>query len=570
MLPLFFILMIIILVIPCPLSKTLKKIWPVLGVLSAVALAVLAVQRFSMNDGSDLVIEALKEKNMASDGEEVWLLGITVDGKDALPEEYFGSEWIAEDGALIWRPYDQKEGLPNSISAHFQPGTQVELKFQTNKWRGMAQVSCGMEKEKIDFYSNTERSDKVMICTITVPDVSTQREYHITVQNVILLGLTVLILLNLLYIVIYYLSKRKLPFDNTTCSRREIWLDILKVIASFMIILIHSSGVIYTKVFTQDSILWRKILWVNSVPRFAVPCFLMITGVLILGKKYDYRKNLYQKLTRILLPLLVWSIVHVVVRKLFWQGSENLVIELIKIPFKHQESSLWYAYQLVWLYLGIPFWQILYRQLSQRLRWCFVVFSLGIPGLLTMIGELSLLDVPEYLPFASINPIICYVGILFLGKLLYIILCENKKTYTLGGGALLSVCGLGIMMMASIYVSNGKNQAVSMFFSEVRLPAVLYGSGMFLIFGSLKDLLQKLPGIFKQIIYSFSKVSLGIFLTHHLIIRILPGMTIAGVYLWRDSGSILQLLICVTVYYGITAINCLLLSNLPGLKRLVL
>lgn len=570
MLPLFLILMIIILVIPWPLSKTLKKIWPVLGVLSAVALAVLAVQRFSVNDSNELVIEALNEKNKASDGEEVWLLGVTVDGKEALPKEYFGSEWIAEDGALIWRTYDKKKGIPNSISAHFQPGTQVELKFQTNKWRGMAQVSCGRQKEKIDFYSDSDSSNHVMTYAITMPEMPTQVEYSITAKDVLLFVLVVLILLNLLYMAFFYLKRRKLPFDHTAYSNREIWLDVLKVISSFMIILIHSSGYVYTKAFPQDAGLWSKMLWVNAIPRFAVPCFLMITGVLILGKEYDYGKALYQKVLRILVPLLAWSAVYVMTRKLLWHGNESLVEELLKIPFKSQDDSLWYAYQLIWLYLGMPFWQTLYRHLSQRFRWCFVFFSLGIPGVLTMLGELSLLDVPEYLPFTSINPIICYVGVLFLGKLLYDMLRESKKSLALGEGVLLAGCGLGIMVAASIYVSHGKNEAVSTFFSEARLPAILYGSGIFLIFASMKDLLQKLPGVLMWTIYSFSKVSLGVYLSHCLIIWMFPGMMVAGVYVNRDSGSILQLLICVTVYYGIAAIGCFLLSNLPGLKKLVL
>jgi surface polysaccharide O-acyltransferase-like enzyme len=569
MLPLFLILMIIILVIPWPLSKTIKKIWPVLGVLSAVALAVLAFQRLSVNDGNELVIEALNEKNKASDGEEVWLLGVTVDGKEALPKEYFSSEWIAEDGALIWRPYDQKEGIPNSISAHFQPGTQVELKFQTNKWRGMAQVSCGRQKEKIDFYSDSESSDQVMAYAFTMPETLLQ-EYHFTAKNVLLFVLSVLILLNIFYMTVFYLIRRKLPFDHTVYANREIWLDVLKVISSFMIILIHSSGYVYTKAFPQDAGLWTKMLWVNAIPRFAVPCFLMITGVLTLGKEYDYGKALYQKVLRILVPLLVWSAIYVMTRKLLWHGNESIVEELFKIPFKSQDGSLWYVYQLIWLYLGIPFWQALYRQLSQRLRWCFVIFSLGIPGVLTMLGELLLLDVPEYLPFASIEPIICYVGVLFLGKLLYDMLYESKKILAFGKGVLLASCGLGIMVAASIYVSHGKNEAVSTFFSEARLPAILYGSGIFLIFASMKDLLQKLPGVLMRTIYSFSKVSLGVYLSHCLILWMFPSMMVAGVYVNRDSGSILQLLICVILYYGISVIGCFLLSNLPGLKKLVL
>lgn len=569
MLSFFLILVIIILVIPWPLSKTFNKIWPVLGVLSAVVLVVLAVQKMPM-DGNDLVIEALNEKNKASGGEEVWLLGITIDGKEALPEEYFGSEWIDKDGALVWRPYDQKEDMPNSISAHFQPGTQVGLKFQTNKWRGIAVVSCGGQKDKVDLFSDTDRNDQVRAYSITVPEKHIQEEYNITAKDVLLLVLAALIMLNLLYITFFYLTRHKLPFDQMAYSKREIWIDVLKVLSTFMIILIHSSGYVYTKAFTQDASLWNKMLWVNSIPRFAVPCFLMVTGVLNLEKEYNYGRSLYQKVLRILIPLLAWSTLYIIIRKILWHGNESLVEELFKIPFKIQDGSLWYAYQLIWLYLGMPFWQTLYRHLSLKSRWFFVVFSLGIPGVLTMLGELSLLDVPEYLPFSSIEPIICYVGALFLGKLLYDMFCKSKKIQIFVEGVILASCGLGIMVAASIYVSYGKNEAVNTFFSEIRLPAILYGSGVFLIFISIKELFQKMPGILKRIIYSFSKVSLGVYLSHCLFLMIFPSMMVGGVYINKNNGSILQLLICVIVYYGITEIVCFLLSNLPGLNKLVL
>jgi surface polysaccharide O-acyltransferase-like enzyme len=570
MLPFFLILMIIILVIPWPLSKTLKKLWPILGVLLAVALAALMAPKDIGSEGNELAIEALNETNKASDGKEVWLLGMTVDGKNVLPEEYFGSGWITEKGALIWRPYDQKREMSNSISAHFKPGTQVVLKFQTNKWRGMARVSYGSQKEKIDLYSDTDRSDQVRAYTITIPEMQKQEKYSFTAKDVLFFVLAALILLNILYIAFFYLLRRKLPFDNRTYLSREVWLDLLKVISSIMIILIHSSGYVYTKVFSQDASLWNKMLWVNAIPRFAVPCYLMITGVLTLGKEYNYGRVLYQKVLRILVPLLAWSTVYVITRKLLWHGNENIVEELLKIPFKRQDGSLWYAYQLIWLYLGMPFWQTLYRHLPIKLRYCFVAFSLGIPGVLTMLGELSLLDVPEYLPFASSDPLICYVGVLFLGKMLYDLHCESKKNFALGKGIILACCGLGIMVAASIYVSQGKNEAVSTFFSEVRLPAILYGSGIFLIFASMKDLLQKLPGVLMRTIYSFSKVSFGVYLSHCLILLMFPSMMVAGIYVNRDSGSILQLMICVFVYYGITSICCFLLSNLPGLRKLVL
>lgn len=571
MLNLFLILVIIVFMIPQPLLKTIKKIWPVLTSCLILAFVVLAVQKMENNDANNTVIvKALDKKNQDSGGEEIWLMSAIVDGEKVSLKDYFGTEWIEKDGALIWRSYDQKEDMPDSISAHFEPGQRVQLEFQSNRWRGVAQISCKGEMRELDFYSDTDKTDILITYEIELPEAPARIEYHITKSGILFAGLTTLLLLNMLYTLFYYWRKNHSPFVLLNLSEREIWFDVLKVISSFMIVLIHSSGTVYNDTFEQGTEAWITMLWVNAIPRFAVPCFLMITGALLLDRLYDYDGALWHKIVRILIPLCVWSLLYVIVRNLLWHGNENIIEEFLKIPFKHQDGSLWYAYQLIWLYLGMPFWQVLYRYLTKRMRWCFVVFSLVVPGILTMLGELSLLAVPEYLPFASINVMVCYVGVLFLGKLLYEYATGNASGVNFVQGILLILCGLGMMIGASIYVSFAKSQATSMFFSEVRLPSIIYASGVFLLFGSLRIFLRKLPMILKRIICELSKVSLGVFLSHCLLIWVLPDMTIGGIYISRDSGSIYQLLLCVTVYYGIAAVGSLLLSSLPGLKRLVL
>lgn len=568
MLNLFLIILIIMLILPQPLGKTIKKTLPFWGGVLAIALILFCVQRNTERRPSNaLVVTALNEKNESSDGSEIWLTEVRVNGESHSPSEYFGDTWIKKNNALIWRSYDQKEGMPDSISAQFEPKTNVELVFQANRWRGKAQISCGEQKSSLDFYLDTDSSKEVKTVLFTIPEIDTEG-YRIT-KDLPILMFAVLILLNLLYYTGYYMRNHQFPpvggVDN-----REIWFDVLKVISSIMIVLIHSSGHIYGASFTQDSQLWIKALWVNAVPRFAVPCFLMITGALLLDKKYDFGKKLFQKIFRILIPLIVWSVIYIAARKLLWNRGDKLIKEVMKIPFINQDGALWYAYQLIWIYLGLPFWQSLYRHLNERMRWCFVIFSLGIPGILTMAGELSFLGVPEYLPFGSINAMVCYVGLLFLGKLWYERIAHTQMGLLCVQGICLIAAGLGLMILCSIYVSGRKGASVRTFFSEVRIPAVLYGSGVFLLLGSMKSMIQKLPRIVRKGIVSLSSVSLGVYFSHSLAIWIWPGMTIGGIWIYRDGESILQLLICVGVYYGMAAAGCWMMSHLPGLKRLVL
>lgn len=571
MLNVLLLLGIIILVLPWPLGKSLRKFFPLFGLLIVTGIAILTVNSLNQADNySRVTIEALEEKNAASGGEEVWLMEVTVNDKRVNLEEVFGDSWIKKESALVWRPYNQKDGMTISISAQFEPDDKVQLKFQSNKWRGMARVICGDNADVLDFYTDTDSMDQIITWETVVPQTTDIPRSNINAKSVMLVMICLLVALCFVSCLISHIRNKGEESSKNQRRKRYIWMDMLKVVSAFMIVVIHSAGTVYNNSFGQDAGIWIKALWINAIPRFAVPCFLMITGTLLLGKTYDYDRTLWKKIKRILIPLCFWSVVYVTVRKVLWHGNENIAEEFLKIPFKHQESSLWYAYQLFWIYLGLPIWQRLYDALSEKMRWQFVVFSLGIPGVFTIIGQLIPFTNPQYLPFASIAPMICYVGVLFLGKLLTTLFTKGKSSTRLLESILLIATGLGIMILCSVYSSNSGGGSVHIYFSEVQLPAILYGSGVFMLFQCLGSFFRRFPAQLKIMINEASSVSLGIYLTHRLVLWALPDFTVGGVHIARDSGSIKQLLACVFVCYMISLVGCLMLSKIPGLRRLVL
>ena len=348
---------------------------------------------------------------------------------------------------------------------------------------------------------------------------------------------------------------------------REVWLDMLKVVSTIMVVMIHCAGDVYNNTFGADKTIWMQGLLANAIPRFAVPCFLMITGALSLGRQFGLRKA-GKKVVRILIPLVFWSTIYVLSSKMLW--GNDVFSALLRMPFEHQDATLWYAYQLIWLYLGMPFWTLLWDKLTIRKRWAFVAFSVAIPGLLTHIEEILALNANEYLPFASINPMLCYVGMLFLGRLLYDAVNSAERRKVLVWGISCSAFGLLLMVASSVYVSNLAQQSMHTFFSEVRFTGVIYGAGIFLCFGSLKDVLSDGSEWIKAMLRSLAEVSLGVYMTHALLMyKLLPQVIIVMGASFNRSESVGQLLICVLTYYGMTAAICLLMAKIPFVRKLV-
>ena len=484
---------------------------------------------------------------------EVIFRGAFVNGNWVGPAQYTEESggWIYDAAQDI---YTASDGQP--LVFRLPVGQRRELIFYAGPDAGL--VSVDVDEEHFEFNLQNETEEELGLA-YGVQDLSIQS---------MLVQLQVIALIAFIAAFILSLVLFGKETSHPASSRREIWLDALKVISAIMVVLIHCSGELYNNSFGVDKTLWLQGLWANAIPRFAVPCFLMVTGAMSLTKHYDIKRT-KQKVIHILIPLFFWSSMHVLLSQIRW--GNNAFDGLLKMLFTPQDGSLWYGYQLIWLILGMPFWSYLWEILTTKKRWAFVVFSLGIPGLLTHIEEMLVLNVNEYLPFTSTNPMLCYVGMLFLGRLLYEVAAKARHKRVIRWGICSIAAGLLTMVVSSAYVSTISQQSVHTFFSEVRITGVVYGAGIFLCFGGLKDLFPNLSDWVKTLLQSLSSVSLGVYMAHTLLIyRVLPKtITVMGFSL-NIGVSAGQLLACVLIYYGISAAICLLMSRVPVMKRLVI
>lgn len=64
---------------------------------------------------------------------------------------------------------------------------------------------------------------------------------------------------------------------------RKCYIDILRVIASFAVVLIHVT-VSYIDDYSADTSQWAILNLFNSLSRWSVPVFVMISGAVTLGK----------------------------------------------------------------------------------------------------------------------------------------------------------------------------------------------------------------------------------------------------------------------------------------------
>lgn len=102
---------------------------------------------------------------------------------------------------------------------------------------------------------------------------------------------------------------------------RHIYLDYLRILATLAVICIHTSCLFFEETGLNfvgiGSRQWNTAMVYDSISRFCVPMFLMISGALFLGRPLSI-KSLYRKyILRIILAYLFWSLMYVLLAKDF-------------------------------------------------------------------------------------------------------------------------------------------------------------------------------------------------------------------------------------------------------------
>ena len=135
-------------------------------------------------------------------------------------------------------------------------------------------------------------------------------------------------------------------------TKREIWLDWLRVTACFLVMATHSCEPFYlggegSLILTRSDALWVSVL--NVFPRACVALFIFTSAYLQFPLHYSTGEFFSKRLLRILPPFLFWSVVYALV----WGQPVKNFKDLL-LNFNYAAGHLWFVYMLIGLYLIMP------------------------------------------------------------------------------------------------------------------------------------------------------------------------------------------------------------------------
>jgi len=133
---------------------------------------------------------------------------------------------------------------------------------------------------------------------------------------------------------------------------REVWIDWVRVIACFMVLVVHSTEPFYlggegSQVLSRAEGIWAAVFLALS--RACVPLFVVASSYLQFPLHYPTGEFFRRRAVRVLIPFAVWTVVYA-----FYWGEPVRNFQDLLLNFNYTAGHLWFVYMLVGLYLLMP------------------------------------------------------------------------------------------------------------------------------------------------------------------------------------------------------------------------
>lgn len=335
-----------------------------------------------------------------------------------------------------------------------------------------------------------------------------------------------------------------------------LWVADLRVLATIMVIALHVAAIPvleYKQLLADGQIYkWHIGNIFNSISRFSVPVFVMLSGALLIPQEIGLFIFLKRRLKRIIFPFVFWSSVYTLLNlylKMSHQVSIDFSIVLSTYGTDLLEGAsvhLWYVYMIMALYLFIPIIAAWLRKATDtELFFFLMVWSLSV-----LVNQFNVFSLNPYLDPTYFGG---YIGYLVLGYFL-----SERVRSTTFNLAIAIVCffvGFLITVFGTSLSSKLSGDFCPNWYEFLSANVAIMSGGIFLI---VKQLRVKFPG-FKTIRAIVTKHGFGIYLVHVLVLHLLD---LFGIN-YRFLNPVLAIPITTLLCMVISTFIIIIMAHLP-------
>lgn len=339
---------------------------------------------------------------------------------------------------------------------------------------------------------------------------------------------------------------------SSNMNKRYVWLDILKICATFFVVLQHSISHVWTN-FAIDSFTWKVTHIFFLFSRTAVPLFFMCSGAGMLQKEHTIKKIFKKNIFYVLKIYMTWMLIYGLFDciSLFKEGlaTPRTCINAIIKCFIFGEYHTWFLLALVSLYLITPFLHQITKNIihMQYFLIISIIFTVIIPFMNSFDFLTRLSDT-----FNNFHMHFVYGYVLYYVCGYYISNLSWKKSYNYIAFLIL-ILSFGFACIYSLNQSIVKNSPSQEIFNEFSPFMFLSVISIFCIFKGLN--LNFIPS---HIVSNLSHYGFAIYLMHPLFLSYINQLN----GLFAFGGTILLYILCLII--------CSVISKNQLLSKLLL
>lgn len=328
------------------------------------------------------------------------------------------------------------------------------------------------------------------------------------------------------------------------------YISNLRNIATFAVILLHVAAPFVLQFNKISFASWQLANLLDSMLRFGVPVFVMISGAVLLDRSEPLSTFLSKRLKRVVLPFLFWSIVYFIFvyagsfqKFSILQLSQILFNKLLKGTYYH----LWYVYMILGIYLFVP----IIRKWAQNSTKQELQYFLLLWAITLLINT----NVAKYLPSIEVLYFSKYLGYFVLGHYLDKHVTTSRPRNNLY--LMFFVFGVSLTFLSASYLSVTENHLNITYYNYLSPNVCLLSIGIFLLGKSLLHGSNALS-------INLDKHSYGIYLVHVLVLHYIYRFT---AYLTINKNSPLSLFIYIISISVVTYVISYAIIRLLALNK---
>lgn len=346
-------------------------------------------------------------------------------------------------------------------------------------------------------------------------------------------------------------------------KKREVWLDVLRILAAFLVIVNHTNSDLFQASDPAHGTWWASILWF-SLCKAAVPVFVMVSGACLLGREDSYRKCL-GRFARAAGALLAFSYLYFLhdawVNYGLWPRALRLDVFLQKVWSMQIADSFWYLYFYAGLMLALPLLQRLSRAMGDRDAAYLIGLSLGLgAGWPLLAHYVPAFSLPEYFDVPMISTM---VGLFFAGWQL-----RKREKPLHAMPALLALAASVLMNAMLLYWEYAPGESYWKFIDDRMQSSLFIATGAISLFLFIRCLFDRPMSERAQRVWAeLGGCAFGVYLLQQWIIEqtefrlFLP--------LCNLMPAFPAVVVWEIVVFGIAVVAAMVMRRIPGLKKVV-